>query len=425
MKGENLMKRFIYIVISVIIIISISMYGVREWIAINKEKPGVTESDIVKSGDEKWVGAWTASMQAPFEDGVSAEGFKDQTLRFIIQPHIDGQAMRIRLSNVFGSEPLTIDQVHVAVSKDGAETVEGTNKQLTFEADKKVTIPSGEKVFSDPIDFAVDSDEEIAVSIYVREKSGPASWHPRSIQTSYISSGNHARDNNASEFDTEEEAWFWMDGVDVIPDSSVKGAIAVVGSSIANGNYSTLNANHRWPDFLAKRFNHAGSDINISVLNAGITANQLLNSPPEKGEHVLARLDRDVFSQSGIKGVILHAGLNDIRHHPEYDAEKIIVRMQEIINTTHAQGLKIYGATLTPFKGSGMYSAKGERTRQEINSWIRSSGEFDGVIDFDEALRDPEDPERFQSEYDSGDQLHPNDEGYEKMAESIDLSMFE
>ncbi|PAV27941.1 hypothetical protein CIL05_18890 [Virgibacillus profundi] len=414
------MKRFIYIVVPLLIIIFISMYGFREWIATQKEKP-----DGIESGTENWVGAWAASLQAPYEDGLSSEGFEDQTLRFIIQPHIDGKRMRIRLSNVFGTDPLTVDEVHVAVSDNGAETVPGTEKQITFENAKKVTIPPGEKVFSDPLAFEVSSDEALAVSIYVHDKTGPASWHPRSIQTSYIASDNQVEETGASAFKTEEEAWFWLDGVDVIPDSPVNGAIAVVGSSIANGNFSTLNENRRWPDFLAKRLNGENSDLRMSVLNAGISANQLLKSPPEKGEHVLARLERDVFSQSGIKAIILHAGLNDLRHHPEYDAEKIIDRMKEIINAAHEQGLKIYGATLTPFKGSGMYTDEGERTRQEVISWIRKSEEFDGLIDFDKTLRDPEDPERYLPEYDSGDHLHPNDKGYERMAESVDLGMFE
>ena len=166
------------------------------------------------------------------------------------------------------------------------------------------------------------------ISIYVLDETGPASWHRRSIQTSFISSGNHAAESDGSVFGKEDEAWFWLDGVDVIPDSSVDGAVAVVGSSIDNGNYSTLNKNRRWPDFLANRFNEANSEVKMSVLNAGVTANQLLNSSLDKGEHVLARLDRDVFSQSGLKAVILHAGLNDIRHHPEYGAEKIIGRMR-------------------------------------------------------------------------------------------------
>ncbi|MDY0393592.1 GDSL-type esterase/lipase family protein [Virgibacillus halophilus] len=198
-----------------------------------------------------------------------------------------------------------------------------------------MTIPKGKRFFSDPIDMEVSSKDKLAVSIYVKEPTGPASWHPRSVQTSYIATGNHASAANASRFDEGEEAWFWLDGVDVKPKSSVDGALAVVGSSIANGNHSTLNKDHRWPDYLAKRLNEEDSKVHLSVLNAGITANQLLNSPPEKGENVLARLDRDVLSQSGIKAVILHIGLNDIRHHPGYPAEKIIARMQEVIDVAH------------------------------------------------------------------------------------------
>lgn len=418
------MKRSIYFVIILIIIIVVSMLGIREWIAINKVNPKEIDSESKKSAEENWIGAWTTSLQAPFEDGISSEGFENQTLRFVIQPHIDGKKLRIRLSNVFGTDPLTIDEVYVASSKNGAETVQGTARRLTFEDNEKVTIPPGEKVFSDPIEFEVSSEVALAISIYVHNETGPASWHPRSIQTSFISSGNHAAESNASIFEKGAEAWFWLNGVDVIPDSPIDGAIAVVGSSIENGNYSTLNKNRRWPDFLANRFNEANSEVKMSVLNAGVTANQLLNSPLESGEHVLARLDRDVFSQSGLKAVILHAGLNDIRHHPEYGAEKIVERMKEIINAAHDEGIKIYGATLTPFKGSGMYSEKGEETRQEVNSWIRTSGEFDGVTDFDKALRDPDEPGHFLSKYDSGDHLHPNDAGYEKMADSIDLSMF-
>ncbi|WP_172370024.1 SGNH/GDSL hydrolase family protein [Sporosarcina jiandibaonis] len=418
------MKRFIYLVITMLIIIFVSMFGVREWVAMNKENPKEMDSDTEKLNEENWIGAWTASLQAPFEDGISSEGFEDQTLRFIVQPHIDGEKIRIRLSNAFGTDPLTIDEVYVASSKNGADTVQGTDRRLTFENDEKVTIPPGEKVFSDPIEFKVSNEEVLAISIYVHDKTGPASWHPRSIQTSFISSGNHAAESDASVFGKEVEAWFWLDGVDVIPDSAVNGAVAAVGSSIANGNYSTLNKNRRWPDFLANRFNEENSEVKMSVLNAGVSANQLLNSPPEKGEHVLARLDRDVFSQSGLTALILHAGLNDIRHHPEYSAEKIVGRMREVINAAHEEGLKIYGATLTPFKGSGMYTEKGERTRQEVNSWIRTSEEFDGVIDFDKALRDPDEPVRLLYKFDSGDHLHPNDAGYEKMADSIDLTMF-
>lgn len=387
---------------------------------------GFWNSSNEKSQDHvEWVGAWTASMQAPFEGGFSRQGFEDQTIRMIIRPHIDGRRMRIRISNTFGTEPLSIEEVHVALSKDGPEIIPETDKQLTFGGDSKVTIPPGEKKFSDPVPFEVSHNKNMVVSLYIREGTGAATWHPRSLQTTYISRGNHVSAPDASSFETKEEAWFWLEGVDVIADSSVKGAIVVLGSSIANGNHSTVNANHRWPDFLAKRFNQGKLEGNMSVLNAGISANQLLNSPPGKGENALRRLKRDVFSQPGVKAVILHQGLNDIRHHPEYDSSTIIERMRQIINAIHARGIKIYGGTLTPFKGSGMYTSKKEKTRQEVNDWIRNSGEFDGVIDFDQALRDPEAPERFLPKYDAGDHLHPNDAGYKKMAETVDLSFFQ
>ncbi len=375
-------------------------------------------------GEGNWVGAWTASMQAPFEDGVSQKGFENQTIRFIIHPHTDGKKMRIRLSNTFGSEPLTIDKVNVAVSKKGAGIVPDTNRTVTFGGDQKVSVPSGEKVFSDPISFKVKNAKNIAVSLYVKDKTGPATWHPRSMQTTYISTGDRVSDPDGSAFKTKEDAWFWLDGVDVIPDSSVKGSLVVLGSSIANGNHSEQNANHRWPDFLAKRFNQ-GTDNKMSVLNAGVSANHLIKNLPDKGENALTRLEQDVFGQTGVEAVILHQGLNDIRHHPEYDSEKIIGRMKEIIEASHEQGLKIYGGTLTPFKGSGKYTPEKEKTRQEVNHWIRTSGEFDGVIDFDKALRDPEDPERYLPKYEAGDHLHPNDAGYKVMAETVDLSMFE
>ncbi|WP_221566667.1 SGNH/GDSL hydrolase family protein [Alkalihalobacillus sp. TS-13] len=371
-----------------------------------------------------WIGAWTASMQQPGEDGVSKQGFEDQTIRMIIKPNMDGKKLRIRMANTFNSDSLTIEEVHVARVKTGAETVSGSDKQVTFEGDQKVTIPAGNRTFSDPIPFNVKSDEKLAVSIYVKEKSGPATWHPRSMQTNYISEpGNHSSNTDDKAFKKKEDAWFWMDGIDVIPDTKVDGSVVVLGSSIANGNHSKMDADHRWPDFLAKRFNEE-SETKMSVLNAGVSANHLINSSSDKGENAFARLEQDVFSQTGVKAVILNQGLNDIRHHPEYDSDKIIERMQEIIDASHDKGLKIYGGTLTPFKGSGMYTPEKENTRQEVNEWIRNSGAFDGVIDFDKALRDQDDPARYNPKYDAGDHLHPNDDGYKRMAEIVDLSKF-
>ncbi|MUK90089.1 SGNH/GDSL hydrolase family protein [Ornithinibacillus sp. L9] len=408
------MRLLLYIVSSIVLVffIFVKVTGSEE----------TANEDLETNGN--WVGAWSTSMQAPFNEGVSDEGFENQTVRQIMYPHADGQKIRIRLSNVFGSESLTINEVYVAVAEKGAENVPGTEQQITFSRNKSVTIPPGEIIYSDPIDFEVKRRKNIAISFFVQNASGPATWHPRSLQTTYIATGNHASDSSASDFQTKEEAWFWVDGLDVIPNPSYKGAIAVVGSSITNGNYSKLNANNRWTDYLAKRLQE-DLGVKMSVLNAGISANQLIKSDPEKGENALDRLERDVYSRSGVKGVILHQGLNDIRHHPEYGADKIIERIRDIIKETHNQGLKIYVGTLTPFKGSGMYTEEKEEIRQEVNKWIRTSDEFDGVIDFDEAVRNPDSPKRFLPRYDSGDHLHPNDAGYKKMTEAVDLRLFE
>jgi lysophospholipase L1-like esterase len=379
--------------------------------------------DTIKSSNKgKRTAAWTASMQSPLKEGISNEGFSNQTVRMIIKPHIEGEKVSIRFSNAFSPQPLKIEQVNIAVSKGGPEVESDTDQKVTFDGNEKVTIPAGETKWSDPIDFKVRSDEKVAVSVFIREKTGPVTWHPHSMQTNYITTGNKADSSDFAGNQQKEQSWFWLDAVDVRAEPSVKGSVVVLGSSIANGNHSTPDADHRWPDFLAERMKK--SDSPMSVLNAGISANQLIESTPEDGESALERIERDVFDQTAVKAVILHQGLNDIRHHPEYSAEDITKAMKKIIEKTHEEGLKIYGGTLMPYKGSGMFTEDGEKVRQEVNDWIRTSGDFDGVIDFDKAVRDPEDPERYLPEYDAGDHLHPNDAGYEKMAESVDLKMF-
>ncbi|WP_077625141.1 SGNH/GDSL hydrolase family protein [Sediminibacillus massiliensis] len=408
------MKRYLFIfsIIAAIIFITLVGFG-------NGERESNIKND--KGGD--WVGAWTASMQAPFEKGNSQKGFGNQTVRMIVYPHVEGGNARIRLSNVFGATSLTIDEVHVAIPKKDGGIKSGSDQKVTFDGNQAVTIPSGERIYSDPIPIEINRSDGLAVSVYVQKETGPTTWHAHSMQDTYVSKGNSV-DEGSRAFEKSEAAWYWLDGVDVIPDDSVKGAIAVLGSSIANGNKSTKNANHRWPDLLAERIHKESPESKLSVLNAGISGNQLLNSPPGRGLNALKRLERDVLSQSGVKAVILHQGLNDVRHHPDYGSEKIIARIKEIIDTAHDKGLKIYGGTLAPYKGSGLYTPEGERTRQEVNEWIRNSGSFDGVIDFDKALRDPDNPDKFLAEYDAGDHFHPNDAGYEKMAETVDISMF-
>ncbi|TMU83471.1 SGNH/GDSL hydrolase family protein [Bacillus sp. BHET2] len=408
------MKRRLGVLITLIMIfvLMLSLYWNEIRGIINKNK----------INQENWVGIWTASMQAPLDDGTSHKEFNNQTIRMIVHPHVDGKKVRLRVSNTFSNEPLAIEEVHVAISKNAADIEPDTDHQVKFGGKSTVTIPPGERKYSDSISIEMSGNKGLAVSLYVKGKSGPVTWHPVSMQTTYISGGNDVSNSDSSAFNKREEAWFWLDGVDIIADPSVKGSVVVMGSSIANGNHSTVNANHRWTDYLAKRLKQ--ENTGMTVLNAGISANHLINNPPENGDNALARLERDVFNQSGVKSLILHQGLNDIRHHPEYDADKIIERMKQIIDSTHDQGLTIYGGTLTPFKGSGMFTSQGEETRQEVNHWIRTSGEFDGVIDFDKAMRNPDEPSRYLTKYDSGDHLHPNDAGYKRMAETVDLSLF-
>jgi lysophospholipase L1-like esterase len=383
----------------------------------------------VDQKNEHWIGAWSASPQQPYETGISHHGFNDQTIRMIVHPHLDGTAFRLKFANTFSENPLTIGKVTVAKGEEGSQIQPGTLHDVQFGGMESITIPPGAQALSDPVTYPVSYGEDLTVSVYFPDETGPATWHRLSRQTSYIStSGDYTTDVNGTAYETEVNSWFYLEAVDVVAKPSVKGAIVTLGDSITDGHSSTLNANHRWPNYLAERIQERGEGRQYSVLNSGISGNKILRDSPVFGVNALARLDRDVITQSGVTHVILLEGINDIGHQPHtLDANEIIAGMKQIVDQTHAAGLKIYGGTLTPFEGTtieGYYTEEGEQTRQEVNHWIRTGGYFDGVIDFDKALRDPENPLRLRPEFDSGDHLHPNDAGYKAMAEAIDLSLF-
>nr|WP_275580737.1 SGNH/GDSL hydrolase family protein [Aquibacillus albus] len=307
-----------------------------------------------------------------------------------------------------------------------------TNKTLTFDQEQSVTIPPGEEIHSDPIPYQVTDGEDLTVSVNVSSETGPATWHWFSYQTTYISKeGDYTESNDEEAFSETVNSWFWLSGVDVKTESNKKSRVIVaLGDSITDGYMSTVNANHRWTDFLNERLDEEISNQTFSVLNQGITGNRILADSPIFGEKALSRLDRDVFSQTGVTDVILYEGINDVGHQPHvFDADKIIFGMKEIASKAHDRGLRIYAATLTPFNAftddSNYYTDEGEATRQEVNKWIRNNDVFDGFFDFDKAIVDPSSPDKILPEYDSGDHLHPNDRGLEKLADSIDLSMFE
>jgi lysophospholipase L1-like esterase len=395
---------------------------------ININKPRISTSTAPKQ-ESRWIGTWATSPQAPWSD----KGFTNQTVRMIIHPHLDGKKLRIRLSNTFGEKPLTFGKVHVAISNGNGKIVPGTDHQVTFDGSQSVTIPVGQEIKSDPVSLAVKSGQNLVISCYVPGDSGPATWHFNSNQDTYISDeGDHTADIGTSDYPSKTgNGWYWLDGVDVLADPSVKGAVVALGDSITDGWKSTPNANHRWPDYLADRFNQEPVGKQMSVLNEGITGNRILSDSPNYGVKALDRLGRDAFNQTGVTDVILVEGINDIGQLPHTtDPQKIIDGMKQMIDQSHEHGLKIYGATISPCQGANIvygdyYTPEGEKAREAVNSWIRTSGAFDGVIDFDKLLRDPNNPLMLNPKYDSGDHLHPSDEGYKAMADSINLSMLE
>jgi lysophospholipase L1-like esterase len=355
-------------------------------------------------------------------------------VREIVYPHFGGTQVRIRVTNAYGSQPLTIGQAHIAVQGTGPAIVPGSDRPLTFDGHASVTIPMGAEAYSDPVALDVHATRNLAISLYLPGPTGPLTWHATARQTLYLASGNQASSAAGDPFEALRNvpSWYVLTGVDV-PAAPGQAAVVTFGDSITDGTNSTQDANNRWPDYLARRL--AGRPGNqLSVLDEGIGGNRVLSDTPT---HVsaLARINTDVLAQDGVRYVILLEGINDIGQtclgNAAASADDIIRGYQQIITQLHLKGIKVFAGTLTPFMGAlhdtpnaGYYCANGESSRGEVNTWIRSSGEFDGVIDFDQATRDPANPLSYLPAFDSGDHLHPNDAGYEAMANAIDLALF-
>ena len=376
---------------------------------------------------QHWVGTWGASPS----DGATA--FSNQTIRLIVHTSVGGNSVRVRLSNLFGPQSLVVGSVHVAQSSAGASITPGSDRPVTFSGASSVTIPAGALVLSDPVDLDVPPLSNLAVSIYVPGNTGPATEHNLGMQMNYISTpGDHtgAADLPVS---ATAQSWFFLSGVEVKTTTPPR-AIVTFGDSITDGYCSTVGANRRWPNVLAERVLADRSLRNLAVIDQGISGNRILHNGliPVFGPDALARFDRDVLVQSGVKYVIVLEGINDFGHAapgtPEaVNADDIIAGYLQLIARAHERGLKIFGGTLTPYKGTifaGYYNDVGEANREAVNHWIRTSGAFDAVIDFEAAVQDPANPLQVLPAYDCGDHLHPNDAGYKAMADSIDLSLF-
>jgi lysophospholipase L1-like esterase len=376
-----------------------------------------------------WTSTWGASPQAP----GAALSIAGQTLRQIAHVSLGGEKVRVRFSNAFGTQSLPIGEARVAISAGGSAIVPNTDRQLTFGGSATTTIPPGALVVSDPVDLEVPALANLAVSLYFDGAVSATTEHSLGMQTTYLSpAGNQASDADLPAGSTTTTSWYFLNGVEVQPRSRHAAAIVALGDSITDGYASTVDANRRWPNLLAARLQAKRGTSDVAVVDQGISGNRVLHD--FVGPNALARFDRDVLAQSGVTWVIVLEGINDIgipgafgAPAEQVTAEQIIEGHRQLIERAHARGIAIYGATLTPFEGTifpGYYTPEGEAKRLAVNHWIRTSGAYDAVIDFDKATRDPAQPSRLLPAYDCGDHLHPNDAGYQAMANAVDLSLF-
>jgi lysophospholipase L1-like esterase len=347
---------------------------------------------------------------------------RDQTVRNVVFVSAGGSVVRVRLTNAFGTRPVRIGHASVAVRGSAAAAVPGTVRELTFDGRQDPIIPGGRELFSDPVRLDVAALSMLLVSVYVPEVTGPVTNHPFTAQGNYLVAGDQVLAGNGTGFGSLP-CWMLASGVDVRASGRVAGSVVVLGDSITDTANSTDNANRRWPDFLARRLD-ARPGSTLSVVNAGLGGNRVLaprEGEPYYGIPALERLERDVLAQSGVRVVILLEGVNDIGFGAT--ADQLIGGYREIIRRTHAARLPIVGGTIMPFKGSDFWTAEHEQTWAEVNTWIRTSGAFDGVVDFAATTASATDPAMLNPVYDSGDQLHPNDAGTEAMAAAVDLSL--
>ncbi len=378
-----------------------------------------------------WVGTWaTAPMAAEVRDMPPVPpGLAGSTLRQIVHVSIGGTELRVRFSNAFGRTPLTIVAAHIARSVEGGAIDPETDTPLTFGRMASITVPAGALVVSDPVKFRLAPLSDLAVTIYAQQVPEVITVHPASHCTSFLQAGDQVAAPELPDA-IPTEHWYMLNGVDVRAPASAA-AVAALGDSITDGSGSKSNVNQRWPDYLARRLQKDSTTEQVGVLNLGIGGNRILNDG--RGPNALARLDRDVLAQSGVRWLILFEGINDIGTYGGEDAnpgqvpataENLIAAFEQIIDRAHSQGIRVYGATILPMQGSFYFTPEKEVERQKVNQWIRTSGEFDAVLDFDAATRDPQRPTFLSANVDSGDHIHLSGTGYGVLADSIDLGLF-
>jgi lysophospholipase L1-like esterase len=347
------------------------------------------------------------------------EGTADRGYRLVVHTSAAGSGLRVRLSNAFGDRPLTLDSVYAGLQSQGAALKPGSNKRLTFDGARTVTVPTGATAWSDPLPGSLPAGTNLVVSLHSPDAAGPATGHWMAMQTSYIGQGDHTAEESAANWTDTTGSWWYLDAVSVRPSAPATGAVVALGDSITDGWASTTDQNRRWPDYLARRLQKADTQVK-GVADEGISGNKVLANGA--GQAALNRLDRDVLSQPGVRTVFLFEGVNDIKAHTGVTAADLIAGYRQIVRRAHAAGKCVVASTVGPFEGWPEWDPAGEAIRQEVNQYIRTTGEFDGVADFDRILRSPYDQARMLPFLDGGDHIHPNDKGMEAMADSVDLA---
>jgi lysophospholipase L1-like esterase len=376
-----------------------------------------------------WVGSWSASPVGA-EPGTETTGMAGRSVRNVVHAGIGGTSARVTLSNLYGQSPLTITHATIAVAAGTgtAQAVADTMRRLTFGGNTTIVIPAGQQTLSDAVPVTIPAGSDILVTSYSPTQAGPVTYHPRARQTSYAAQGDLTEDVTGTAYTEQTDYWRYLTAVDVLSGEAT-GTVVAFGDSLTDGLGSTANTNHRWPDLLSGRLRaaiEAGRDVpRYSVVNQGIGGNQVLASGlgrPAENQAGLGRFSRDVLGRPNVKVVVIDLGINDILRNPRLaDPDKILAGLRTLVGHAHARGIKVVGATLMPYQGHRGWTEAREDVRQAINAEIREGRVYDAVVDFDKAVRDPYNPRRIRSDYDSGDRLHPSDKGYERMAEVFDL----
>lgn len=388
-----------------------------------------------QSGQSAWAASWTASPQKPgtgFVPNWSEEGFADQTIRQTVRLSLGGDALRVRLSNRYGTTALKVGGLSVAAPVGGAAVKPDTVRTVTVGGEAVFTVPAGGEVATDSVPLPAEALDAVTVTLYLSEPSGPATYHAQALATTYRASGDQRGDSDGAVFTETSGSWYFLGGVDVAVAGAAlrRDGIVVLGDSLVDGTGGTPDTDRRFTDLLARRLVAAGRPR--AVLNQGIGGNRVTIDSPWLGERATARFDADVLSQPGVGTMVILAGINDVciselaadspfpvlAPYTEVAAEEVVAGLRDLIRRSHGAGLRVVGVTLLPVRGSGFSTTRSEAKRSAVNAWIRGSREFDAVIDLAAVMGDTLDPA-----YDSGDQLHPNDVGYAAMAEAVDLSV--